>query len=205
MSCDSTDGRAVKPAPQMPERLTLPALQRYVSRIVSERGFTSDLDRVFILLVEELGELAEEMLAAGMPVEVAREKFGAELADVTMYLADVANGLRVDLASALAERNARLGIQLDAHVLEPERATLTEWQAAEKGPDSAALAELMAAAGTIARCLRKRWAGKPGPEATGALAQGLGAVLALANGQRIDLDAALRAKEVENAQRTWTY
>lgn len=51
------------PSAPLPEPLTLPALQRYVARVVAEQGFTGELERVFILFVEELGELAEEVAA----------------------------------------------------------------------------------------------------------------------------------------------
>lgn len=200
----------------LPERLTLPALQRYVARIVTERGFTRDLDRVFILFVEELGELAEQIgagaervspdeaagQAAGLP---ARRELGWELADVTLYLADLANGLSQDLAGALVERcpgAERAG-------LDPERMTIEEWQAAPRAAAGAApggaLAVLMEAAGTLAHGLRKRWAGRDSGESAAALAKALGAVLDLARQHGVDLGAAIHEKEIANAQRTWTF
>lgn len=42
--------------------MTLKALQAYVARAVAARGFTTDLNEVFILTVEELGELAAELI-----------------------------------------------------------------------------------------------------------------------------------------------
>ncbi len=48
-------------SPVLPERLTLPALQGYVREMVAARDFTTDRNEIFILLVEELGELAAEL------------------------------------------------------------------------------------------------------------------------------------------------
>ncbi len=201
----------------VPERLTLPSLQGYVARIVAERGFTRDLDRVFILFVEELGELAEQVAAGPGPERAAgqvadraaghlsKRELGWELADVALYLVDLANGLSQDLASALVERCP--GPERSRP--DPERATIEEWQArpwaAGGAAPGGALALLMEAAGTLAHCLRKRWAGQESAEAPAALAKALGAVLELARQEGVDLSAAIHEKEIANAKRVWTY
>ena len=44
----------------VPTPMTLPAMQAYVARVVRERDFTQDPNEIYILLCEELGELATE-------------------------------------------------------------------------------------------------------------------------------------------------
>ena len=48
-------------APPIPSPMTLSALQLYVREIVKLRGFTTNTNEIFILLVEEVGELASEL------------------------------------------------------------------------------------------------------------------------------------------------
>jgi NTP pyrophosphatase (non-canonical NTP hydrolase) len=220
------------PSTPLPEPLTLPALQRYVARIVAERGFTGELDRVFILWVEELGELAEESARRAVrpgpapPLNLGGAERAAsappvsqglafELADVTLYLADLANGLGVDLGAALAgterpaatertaaaERPAAAEPAAAPHAagaLDPERASLGAWQAwvaeaqvaeaqvaGAQRDAGAAWLELIEAAGRLARQLRARWAGKAGTGAGG------GAGAALGNALRATLSLAV--------------
>jgi NTP pyrophosphatase (non-canonical NTP hydrolase) len=206
--------------PAFPDPLTLPALQDYVARMVAARGFTQELDRVFVLWVEELGELAEH-LWAGPAAPDARE-LGAELADVTLYLADLANGLGVDLERAVGAALPEPGSAGHPSAVQPSvvrpvaDAPLSAWQARAAGlpeasvggpaGDSAQRAALglQAAAGQVARVLRKRWSGLDGGAAR-PLAEALACVLRLANGAGVDLTRAIAEKERENAGRTWTY
>jgi len=210
---------------ELPAPLTLPALQDYVARMVEQRGFTRDVERVFVLWVEELGELAEQLArpqaraAARQQARAAARKqtqqaaLAAELADVTLYLADLANGLSVRLERALCDappwpmpRHAARGRGRQA---DSDAAPLSEWQAAapELGQDAAetGLRGLMVAAGQVARVLRKRWSGLPDAEASAHLAAALTHVLRLANWAGIDLTRAIADKERENAGRIWTY
>jgi len=192
----------------LPEPCTLPALQDYVARMVEVRGFTQDVERVFVLWVEELGELAEQ-LADSAPADALA--LGAELADVTLYLADLANGLRVNLEQSI-------GAALPGPVPRPGAgAPLSAWQACAAGPAGPAgppepaeasaqraVLGLLAAAGQVARVLRKRWSGREGDGAR-PLADALGHVLRLANRADIDLTRAIADKERENAGRVWSY
>ncbi len=226
------------PSTPLPDPLTLPALQRYVARVVAERGFTREVDRVFILFVEELGELAEE-LAARVPAtrsaewrepgnaaapsgagradsrRLSSKGISFELADVTLYLADLANGLKVDLGAALAALAtdrapaARVPTPVTA-----ERTSLSEWQAWAGGTSWAAETPrvegtawlgLVEATGRLARNLRQRWAGgTAGDAAAAALGDALRATLSLADEYGVDLSAAVREKEQVNSRRTWT-
>lgn len=214
--------RHKRPTPRapaaFPARLTLPALQDYVARIVEERGFTRDVERVFVLWVEELGEVAEQLArpqvqptiqpAAQPPVQPGAgpqaqiAALAAELADVTLYLADLANGLSVNLERALHDAPPwPLARRASQHT-----ALLSEWQAgAPELPAEGAVLGLMAAAGQVARVLRKRWSGRHDAEAATGLAAALSHVLRLANRAGIDLTRAIADKEKENAGRTWSY
>jgi dCTP diphosphatase len=192
----------------LPDPLTLLDLQRYVVRIVAERGFTQEVDRVFILLVEELGELAEQMEALRVRVPgtanvtpAVQEALGFELADVVLYLVDLANGLGVDLAQALA---ARTGVAAPADL---ERASLAEWQmrlSAGTVDVGGTWLELIEATGRTARVLRKRWAGLA-EAATEPLGDAVRAILRLASAFQVDLTGSITEKERANAQRTWTF
>jgi NTP pyrophosphatase (non-canonical NTP hydrolase) len=236
----------VAPSALLPEPLSLPGLQSYVAKIVEERGFTRDLDRIFILLVEELGELAEEIAAgagpkppaiqsarqagslagpdARIPVAESSQGLAAELADVTLYLVDLANGLEIDLDAALAGRPqgeaataggpsargplARAEPPGDASTVGPHAgpASLSERQAASARADPAsAWLALVQGVGRLARHLRQRWARRDSGAAPALLAAALRAVLQLAGGYGVDLTRALREKETANAQRTWSY
>lgn len=91
--------------PELPQPVTLAALQHYVRRMVSAREFTTDRDRVFILLVEEIGELARELSDRRRdPGRAVRQNLAHEIADVLLYLIDVANGFGIELAELWDER-----------------------------------------------------------------------------------------------------
>lgn len=86
-------------------------LQKYISKVVIKRGFgdesTSD---ILLLMVEEVGELAKAIRKhIGLKVDVADNadrRIASELADVLIYLLDLANSCNVDLAKALLEKEA---------------------------------------------------------------------------------------------------
>jgi NTP pyrophosphatase (non-canonical NTP hydrolase) len=189
------------PHPAFPDRLTPGALQAYVAAMVKARAFTQDLDRVFILWVEELGELAELIPIRHADSEDAGALRG-ELADVVLYVADLANGFGVDLDSELA-------------TLPPwpvpqgtRTPTVSDWQAAAPDPGveegQTAMIDLVRVAGELARIVRKRWSGQVGGAAP-LLVRAFGLGVRLARAARIDLTAAIREKEQENATRAWSY
>jgi NTP pyrophosphatase (non-canonical NTP hydrolase) len=86
--------------PALPAPLTLPALQGYVREVVAARGYTRDLNEIFILAVEELGELAAEFKNATFyPDRFDPGNLAFEIVDVLLYLIDLANGFGIDLAA----------------------------------------------------------------------------------------------------------
>ncbi len=89
----------------LPEKPTLPELQRYVAEICQERGWTKDSPaEKFVLFIEEVGELAKAMRqAARLYQEHARQRdisLEEEFADVLSYLLDLANCFQIDLEQA---------------------------------------------------------------------------------------------------------
>jgi NTP pyrophosphatase (non-canonical NTP hydrolase) len=90
--------------PDPPEESTLPAYQEYVGELVDRMGFTKDHNEVFIMLTEEVGELAKEVRRGWKRPEEARELAAGELADVFMYLCNVANNFGVDLDAAIRDK-----------------------------------------------------------------------------------------------------
>lgn len=87
------------------EAPTLKDLQRYLADVAQERGWTKDTpSEKFVLLIEEIGELAKAMRkAAGLYEERAKHRqmsLEEEFADVLSYLLDLANCYEVDLEAA---------------------------------------------------------------------------------------------------------
>jgi NTP pyrophosphatase (non-canonical NTP hydrolase) len=92
----------------MPDRATLADWQERIRRVVAEKGWSTDANEIFVLFTEEVGELAKELRRTwkrGKTAEV-REAAAAELADVFMYLVDLANQFDVDLDAAVRKKMA---------------------------------------------------------------------------------------------------
>lgn len=90
---------------ELKEQPTLSDLQRYLTAICEERGWTKDSpSQKFVLFIEEVGELAKAMRnTAGLYEEAAKRRdfsLEEEFADVLSYLLDLANCYGVDLESA---------------------------------------------------------------------------------------------------------
>ncbi len=88
---------------------TLPQLQSYIARVVEERGFADESSRdILLLLVEEVGELAKAVRKhSELKTDVAdleKRDVALELADILIYLIDLANAEGVDLADALVTK-----------------------------------------------------------------------------------------------------
>lgn len=93
-----TDGKTGADLPALPRPMTLPAMQEYVARMVAARNFYQDPRNIFILLTEELGELATEFKhRAYYPERYDPENLGFELADILLYLLDLANVFSLSL------------------------------------------------------------------------------------------------------------
>jgi len=93
---------------QLPDKPTLADLQADISRLVKERGWEDEtINDIFLLMVEEVGELAKEIRKhTGMHVDKAKTgaaqhaELEGEFADILNYLLDLANHMDVDLERA---------------------------------------------------------------------------------------------------------
>lgn len=90
---------------------TLQDFQRYVADMVVARGFQQEnLAQKFMLLIEELGELAKTARkAAGGKVDITYKpgESAHEAADVFVLLLDICNLLNIDLEKAFREKEAK--------------------------------------------------------------------------------------------------
>lgn len=87
---------------------TLKDFQRYVTKMVRERGFEKEtVPEIFMLLMEECGEMAK---AARKSVKIHTDKhseqfhLGHEVADVFIYLLDICNHFGIDLEQAFRDK-----------------------------------------------------------------------------------------------------
>ena len=206
--------------PTPPPLLTLPALQAYVREMVRARGFTADLNEIFILLTEEVGELAREFKhEVFYPERHDAENLGFELVDILLYLLDLANGFGADLMALWPrheqDNDRRFGVPAPATLTVQPGLTLNalvahaEAKRRQRGfddTDERLLILLMEELGEIAHELRRSWRGRTAPERMGAeILDALNYLLRLAHRRGVDLEAALRSKESRNAQRTWDF
>ncbi|MCH8074363.1 MAG: hypothetical protein IIC64_00930 [SAR324 cluster bacterium] len=213
--------------PALPRPMILPALQQYVARMVAARGFHQDPDKIFILLTEELGELATEFKhRAYYPERIDEENLGFELADILLYLLDLANAFSLSLmelwpaheaandrrfASRRPERPGAVAaltkidpaLALNELVVHVEAKRL-EW-GFEDTPERLMIL-LTEEVGEIATELRKSWRGLGDAHRMGAeIIDALTYLLRLAGCFRVDLEAAVTEKERRNAARSWEY
>lgn len=89
-------------------------LQRYYRTVASRRGWSDETPHeTLLLLTEEVDELSQAMRnleALTHNCDVQVEEVGAEMADVQLYLAHLANTLGIELAQAVTDKervNAR--------------------------------------------------------------------------------------------------
>lgn len=84
---------------------TLRDVQDYIAAMVKHRGFDKEtVQDSFILLTEEVGELAKEIRklhGVKLASDAGKLKLEHEVADVLMMLICVCNGLGIDLEQAL--------------------------------------------------------------------------------------------------------
>jgi len=95
---------------EIPQRLSLPDLQRYVEWLEEDRGFSDQtiLEKC-LLLGEEVGELFKAVRKlSGLAVDADSEEreVADELADVLIFLASIANRAGVSLDEALRAKEA---------------------------------------------------------------------------------------------------
>ena len=91
-------------------RSSVDVLQRYIHDMVVRRGFDKETPRdVLLLMVEEVGELAKALRKyLGLKTDQGKQekytKIESEMADVFIYLLDLANLLETSLFHALQEK-----------------------------------------------------------------------------------------------------
>ncbi|GAB4533101.1 MAG: hypothetical protein Tsb0020_49080 [Haliangiales bacterium] len=91
-------------------RASLSALQRYIHDVVEQRGFADESPRdIMLLMVEEVGELAKALRKyIGLKIDADKASRYAvvqeELADVFIYLLDLANGCGIDMYEAFYDK-----------------------------------------------------------------------------------------------------
>jgi NTP pyrophosphatase (non-canonical NTP hydrolase) len=209
--------------PRLPSPLSLPALQAYVREVVAARGYTTDLNEVFILTAEEVGELAAEFKHRTFyPERFDVRNLAFEIADVVLYLCDLANGFGVDLMARWAgherDNDARFAERrggrpststIRAEMSLTQLAEHLEAKRAERGFEDTPerlMILLTEEIGEIATEIRKGWKGLAGPFRIGnEIIDALTYCIRMARAFSIDLEAAIRGKEAQNAGRTWTY
>jgi len=90
------------------EKPTLADFQKYVADMVIERGFDKEsITQIFMLFTEECGEMAKairkaESIHSDKNSEVF--KLENEMADVFIYLLDIANHFNIDLEKAFRDK-----------------------------------------------------------------------------------------------------
>lgn len=95
-----------------PQNVSLSDAQQWIADMCKERGFDKNTDlEKFLLFTEEVGELAKAIRKArGMRIEGAHTPeqvnfaIREEIADVAMYLMDIANSFSVNIEDAIREK-----------------------------------------------------------------------------------------------------
>jgi NTP pyrophosphatase (non-canonical NTP hydrolase) len=89
------------------DAVTLPELQTFIAALVDKKGWSKDPNEIFVLLTEEVGEVAKEIRRTWKQGAVAvRPSLAAELADVLFYVANLASIHGIDLAKAVRDKAA---------------------------------------------------------------------------------------------------
>jgi NTP pyrophosphatase (non-canonical NTP hydrolase) len=86
---------------------TLADYQQYIREMVAERGFTDDIAKRFMLLLEESGEFAKaarKTVGMGFAEDTQRKDLKSEAADVFIVLLGICNLLDIDLEEAFLEK-----------------------------------------------------------------------------------------------------
>ncbi|MDH4225396.1 MAG: hypothetical protein OEW12_07100 [Deltaproteobacteria bacterium] len=208
--------------PPLPPLITLPALQGYVRLAVAAREFTTDVNEIFILLVEEVGELAAEFKKARFyPERHNPAHLALEIADILLFLMDLANGFGVDLeglwggheaendrrfasrreATPPVEFRPGMGINALAAHLEAKR----QERGFEDDPPMLTIL-LMEEVGELATEIRKSWKGLATPVRAGhEIIDCITYLLRLAHHMGVDVEQAVVHKETINQTRRWDY
>ncbi len=87
---------------------TLGDFQEYVKKVGEERGFgDTTIPELFMYLTEEVGEMAKaarQVTKMHIDSNSEKKELDHELADVFLYLVDIANHLDIDMEKAVREK-----------------------------------------------------------------------------------------------------
>lgn len=95
---------------QLPDQPTLTEIQQYVAAKLKERNLEAGTQEYFLLLVEEVGELAKALrptYGIKMASDAAAQNIEHEAADVLWLLISVCNSLNIDLEQALRSKELK--------------------------------------------------------------------------------------------------
>lgn len=96
---------------KLPESDSLKELQEYLRQTSIERGFNiDDPARKFIMLMEEVGELAKairETTGGKFSATTKRKELEEELADVQIILLGLANIFSIDMGTVFKEKETQ--------------------------------------------------------------------------------------------------
>ena len=86
----------------------LSSLQKRIGALRKQRGFTLDPERVTLLLVEEVGEIARQLKRTWSPnyESYSPDAMAEELADVLFVLLGLSDVLNIDIGDALKRKTA---------------------------------------------------------------------------------------------------
>ena len=106
----------IPPGLEIPDTTGLTALQDHIRRLCAHFDWTSSTERKFLLMTEEVGELAKAIRrmenigqepGKEMTATDARANLEEELADILNYLLDIANGYDIDIGEAYRAKMTR--------------------------------------------------------------------------------------------------
>ena len=93
------------------EKNTLQEVQQYIKDVIKIRGFANqEIEKIMLLLLEEVGELAKSIRKNATDMGIDNNKANhydtieREVADVFIVLCSVCNKLDIDLYKALKEK-----------------------------------------------------------------------------------------------------
>ena len=94
--------------PNLKEKPTLGDIQKYVSELEKERGFTEDnVLKKCLMLGEEVGELFKAIRKSEKIKIDYNSKFSSvdeELADIIIFICSIANRFKIDLEKAFRDK-----------------------------------------------------------------------------------------------------
>lgn len=101
----------MKKVPRLKPKPTLKDFQNYVKEMVEARGFSDESPKdMFVLLVEEVGELARAIRKTQgikMADDTKRAEMEDEFADCLIYLIDLANHYKINLEKAFRTKEKK--------------------------------------------------------------------------------------------------